>query len=426
MELAGFVVTIAASELAGADPTNICNDGATRAGVQIEMSRALRESFFPGGDLSLSSLTGTARTAVFDAYVEAIQSAAVLSLTYDDTLSRVRLAGVAPGIWDTFTRAVTDGWGVSDSGHTWLTVGAATAFQVADGVGKHVLGSVNVSRWSLTGWAADSDRSATVSTDALAVGGSQFASLVARSTDDGATCYLARLEFSTTAGVILTLRKRLAGTESLIVQHTTGLTHVAGAMHGLRLQVVGSRLRARAWLASGEQPTTWQIDQTDASITAAGRVGHRSILSSANTNTLPVTASWDDVTSYGTAVVERSTDSIRWTTVRGGLDRDGTAGAAVRADDYEFADRAANFFRVRVYDPDSGRTLGAETDQITPTLAGVWLKSLIRPFLNRVVSVRGYGEVTRRSRAGVFDVIGRSYPVAVTDVRDPGSGYWRS
>lgn len=59
---------------------------------------------------------------------------------------------------------------------------------------------------------------------------------------------------------------------------------------------------------------------------------------------------------------------------------------------------------------------------ITPILGGVWLKSIARPFLNRQVTVRDFSEVTRPARAGIFDVVGRSYPVAVTDVR--GSRRW--
>lgn len=54
---------------------------------------------------------------------------------------------------------------------------------------------------------------------------------------------------------------------------------------------------------------------------------------------------------------------------------------------------------------------------ITPVLGGVWLKSVARPFLNRQVEVRDFSEVERPSRAGVFEVVGRSYPVAVTDLR---------
>ncbi|MFD6640508.1 hypothetical protein ACFWDN_32390, partial [Micromonospora chalcea] len=44
------------------------------------------------------------------------------------------------------------------------------------------------------------------------------------------------------------------------------------------------------------------------------------------------------------------------------------------------------------------------------------------PFLNRQVEVRDFSDVARPSRGGVFDVVGRSFPVAVTDVR--GSRRW--
>lgn len=62
----------------------------------------------------------------------------------------------------------------------------------------------------------------------------------------------------------------------------------------------------------------------------------------------------------------------------------------------------------------------ALTDQIgsvTPTLDGVWLKFIARPFLNTQVDAYGEVNVTRRARNAVFDVVGRTVPVAVTDVR---------
>jgi hypothetical protein len=59
---------------------------------------------------------------------------------------------------------------------------------------------------------------------------------------------------------------------------------------------------------------------------------------------------------------------------------------------------------------------------ITPPLTNVWLKSIARPFLNRAVQVATYSEIARPSRAGVFDVVGRTMPVAVADVR--GSRRW--
>jgi hypothetical protein len=63
-----------------------------------------------------------------------------------------------------------------------------------------------------------------------------------------------------------------------------------------------------------------------------------------------------------------------------------------------------------------------ESATITPNLTAVWLKSLARPFLNRSVTVVDWSDVTRESRTGVFAVVGRSFPVAVTDLH--GSRQW--
>lgn len=71
-----------------------------------------------------------------------------------------------------------------------------------------------------------------------------------------------------------------------------------------------------------------------------------------------------------------------------------------------------------------------QTATIIPALAGecgsngVWLKSIARPFLNRKVRVIFPPDTqsTRPARAGIFDVVGRTLPVAVNTVR--GSKRW--
>lgn len=71
-----------------------------------------------------------------------------------------------------------------------------------------------------------------------------------------------------------------------------------------------------------------------------------------------------------------------------------------------------------------------ESASITPSLAddcgpaAVWIKSIPRPFLNRRVSIIQQSDtsIARQSRSGVFDIVGRSFPVAITDVRS--GRYW--
>lgn len=123
-----------------------------------------------------------------------------------------------------------------------------------------------------------------------------------------------------------------------------------------------------------------------------------------------------------TALVERSIDGVTWSTVRGGTSVTVSGGSlTLPVDDYEFIDGLANTYRVTAYNV-SDVQVDQETAAITPDLTGVWLKSIGRPFLNRQVTVADYSDIERPSRAGVFDVIGRSYPVAVSDVR--GSRRW--
>ncbi len=73
---AGFAVTTAAGRIAGTHPANICNR-ASGGGVQVEMSEALRRSFFPGGDFSRAVRETGARTETFRRYAAAVRAARV-------------------------------------------------------------------------------------------------------------------------------------------------------------------------------------------------------------------------------------------------------------------------------------------------------------------------------------------------------------
>lgn len=244
LRAAGFAVVAAPSEIAGTNPLNICNKTTSGMGVQLEISRAQREAFFPNGDLSRAMRDSGQRTPAFYAY------AAALAAVYE-------------------------------------------------GRGLVSLTSINVSRYSLiTAPSADVDLTATVSTDMLAISGSHLPSLVARYADTG-NMYLARLDLTGTQTVLLTIRKRVAATETSLIQFNTDLTHAANRRFGVRFQLVGTTLRAKAWYAGQAEPPDWQLVTTDTSFSAAGQIGMRSILSSLNTNTLPVTVSWGDFSVAG-------------------------------------------------------------------------------------------------------------------------------
>jgi hypothetical protein len=72
--------------------------------------------------------------------------------------------------------------------------------------------------------------------------------------------------------------------------------------------------------------------------------------------------------------------------------------------------------------PDGDGAVGTEAS-ITPDLQGeVWLKSIKYPFLNRVLECTPYSDIQRPARTSLFDVSGRSMPIAVHDLR--GSRSW--
>lgn len=60
-----------------------------------------------------------------------------------------------------------------------------------------------------------------------------------------------------------------------------------------------------------------------------------------------------------------------------------------------------------------------ETATVTPAQTSVWLKNPLKPYLNRAVTVQGVDDVSRAARTGVFDILSRTLPVAVTDLQGP-------
>lgn len=107
--------------------------------------------------------------------------------------------------------------------------------------------------------------------------------------------------------------------------------------------------------------------------------------------------------------------SASGTAVRGGDLGGADPGTSATVSDREFTPGAVNLYTARAYA--AGVLTSSASGSITPTLMAPWLRSPTRPFLDRPVTVQSIGDVTRPSRAGVFEVLGRRLPVAVTEVR---------
>lgn len=197
--------------------------------------------------------------------------------------------GITSWLKDTFTRTVSNGWGSPDIGSAWATTGgSASDYAVGSGYGTATLTSVNTSRnTTVTAIHPDSDTYCDITTSALATGDSLYGAVVARMADTS-NRYLCRLEFTTSNTIILTVQKSVAGTQTQLgAAYTLSLTHVAGTFIRVRFQLSGTTLRAKAWLATSLEPTSWAIEVTDSAFTAAGSIGTRSISGPSNSNVSP-------------------------------------------------------------------------------------------------------------------------------------------
>jgi hypothetical protein len=119
---------------------------------------------------------------------------------------------------------------------------------------------------------------------------------------------------------------------------------------------------------------------------------------------------------FSLVTIERSTDLITWTTVRGAVELDVATGGTVVHYDYEFVDGVTNYYRLITLAP-FGQT--SNIASVTPVLTAAWLKSISRPFLNIRVSILQpptFG-IGRLARVGIYPIKARTFPIAVNDIR---------
>ena len=214
-------------------------------------------------------------------------------------------------VYDEFGRTATDSWGAADSGQTWTNTGGVAAdFDVLSGYGRHIQTATGIALASSITAYPDFDIYCDMTVAATSTGASQFAYVMGRRTDSS-NLYQARLDFTTTGSVNLTLRKRLAAVETQLASATAVTTYVAGTFVRCRFQGFGSALKAKVWALTEEEPHAWDVEATDTDLPTGSIVGVRSVRNIGNTN-----ASADirfdnfDMINAQTFTVERSANSV--------------------------------------------------------------------------------------------------------------------
>ncbi|HET6292755.1 MAG TPA: hypothetical protein VFG33_05255, partial [Kribbella sp.] len=117
------------------------------------------------------------------------------------------------------------------------------------------------------------------------------------------------------------------------------------------------------------------------------------------------------------ALVWRTTDNyITYTLIRGANPAAISGGGGVlNIDDYEFVPGVLLGYQIASYNA-AGVLQASFTTTITQDLTAIWMKVPAAPFLNREVEASVRFPISRRARSSLFDVVGRTMPVAVSDI----------
>ncbi|MER8219687.1 hypothetical protein ABTZ58_03635 [Streptomyces sp. NPDC094143] len=199
----------------------------------------------------------------------------------------VRATGIEPAVWDTFGRTVANAWGTANSGQAWTVLGAAADYAVGSGYASATLPTTGIAHLGLLpAPSADVDLIVDVAVSVLPTGASLFTGPIARALDNN-NLYQCRIEVTTAAAVVMSLRKRVTGTETQLGAFTAPFTAVAGTFYRVRMQLSGSALKAKLWPVTADEPGNWHLQVTDTSLTAANQIGIRGFSNTGNTNVSP-------------------------------------------------------------------------------------------------------------------------------------------
>lgn len=216
---------------------------------------------------------------------------------------------------DRFNRTVANGWGTStvtnpadptgDVWQTFFSVGnSAASYAVNGSGGTHtVSGTAAFVASRTTAFWGDVDVAVTVSVlpGVSVTGGTVEPANILLRGQDGVHYYMVRVSITTAQQVTI----QILDANSFAVGGVAtvpGLTHSSGSLR-VRAQAEGSTIRGKVWDPSGPEPSTWattvnyyeqQVLAGAQALDAPGFVGVRSGVGTGNTNTNPVTFTYDD------------------------------------------------------------------------------------------------------------------------------------
>lgn len=180
-------------------------------------------------------------------------------------------------ITDTFTRTIASGWGIADSGHTWIFYDAPedVAYSVSSGVG---LLTVDPAYYVLEHWQyidtriSDFEARFTISPAQAITGGAGWVA--------ASFLYRGNLNFDVNSGNRFQVRFKQSGgmDVAFVVDGATsvvgaGITYAANDIFEVRVRIEEGVHRARVWKQGTAEPGTWTHTYSSTSGPTNGQVG---------------------------------------------------------------------------------------------------------------------------------------------------------
>ena len=219
------------------------------------------------------------------------------------TSAPVTVIGSPGGLYaaDTFSRAVTNGWGTAELGGTWTLSGGATNFSVAGGAGRLSMVPGSTTSATLNAVQQGSIEIATMlSFDKAQTGGGTYISVIGRRVS-ASVAYQLKIRVQPNGIVTPQIVRVVNGAETIIQSGPTvlGVSWTQGKKVRVRLRVSGTAptaLAARIWEDGDPEPTAWNVVANDStpSLQANGGLGISTYLSSSATQS-PMTISVDEL-----------------------------------------------------------------------------------------------------------------------------------
>lgn len=262
-----------------------------------------------GQGLAMGGTTGqvlikNSGTDYDDSFANTPNDGVTVGVTGNNVLSAIPSGWGNRDVYDSFSRTVASGWGNANTGQAWTSyAGPIGDYSVSGGAG--VLNQVpNLSHGiKVDSGSADQDVYADYTWASTVTGGQIQTHVSARHSGlTGGDCYRVLLVLTTSGTYVAELQVVSGGSVTVLAAAFATGAFTPGVYVRMRLQCIGTTIRAKVWLATAPEPSAWQTSVTNALVATGTYLMLLHQRNNLNVAATPV-ASWDNINVHVPAYV---------------------------------------------------------------------------------------------------------------------------